>query len=224
MITIEELVFEILSEKALYEFDSKTLVNWAVKVMLMGFESENIFVLAGLDNSDTEEREIYFFKSLTDLNIKIDKSEEELIEIYAIAIAKKALAKQINLDYALTQMQKILSFTNYSSKYIPFYEIKEDLERLKYSTYTIYNSEITLENYNDFLLEEFGIFLEMEEIKLPDEERKKCLCLNCIKLNIPIAENNTWVCEFCNSSEIMFNNNHKVKRFIIDEYKTKTSL
>ncbi len=51
--TLEELTLEILAERALTQFDSKKLVNWAVKVLELGYESENLFVLAGLDYDTT---------------------------------------------------------------------------------------------------------------------------------------------------------------------------
>ena len=62
--THKELTLEILAERALTQFDSKKLVDWAVKVLELGYESENLFVLAGLDNDPTEERENYFWKSI----------------------------------------------------------------------------------------------------------------------------------------------------------------
>ena len=61
--TLEELTLEIYAERVLTYFESKHLVVWAVNVLALGYESDNLYILAGLDNAHTEEREIYFWKS-----------------------------------------------------------------------------------------------------------------------------------------------------------------
>ena len=68
-----QLTYQILGQKLLSRFDSKILVDWALTLMQNGFHSDNLVILAGLDNSDTVEREKYFWKSISDLNIRIDK-------------------------------------------------------------------------------------------------------------------------------------------------------
>ncbi|GAA0886375.1 hypothetical protein GCM10009120_49740 [Sphingobacterium siyangense subsp. cladoniae] len=50
---------------------------------------KNLYILAGLDNVSTEEREIYFWKSIADPKLNIVKSEEDLMENFALTIAKK---------------------------------------------------------------------------------------------------------------------------------------
>ena len=47
--TLQELTLNILAERILTKFDSKQLVKWAIEVILLGYESENLYVLAGLD-------------------------------------------------------------------------------------------------------------------------------------------------------------------------------
>src|SRR5690606_40208672 len=92
--TLQELTLNIFAERILTNFDSKKLVNWAVEVILLGYESENLYVLAGLDFESTEEREKYFIESLKDLQIEIETNEEKLIENYAITLTKKVVAKE----------------------------------------------------------------------------------------------------------------------------------
>jgi hypothetical protein len=48
--TVAELTLEVLGEKLLTQFDSKKLVEWAVSALKLGCESENLFILAGLDD------------------------------------------------------------------------------------------------------------------------------------------------------------------------------
>ena len=227
--TLEELTLEIFAERSLTHFDSKKLVNWAVKVLELGYESENLFVLAGLDYDTTEDREFYFWKSIEDLKLDVEKSEDELIKKYALVIANKAIRKEVSIDYAFSQMLKIVSASEYDNRYIPFYEIDEDLDYLTYYNSVLFNSGLTLENSKDFILEELKIFVQMEELKLPEDKRSKCYCETCKKLNTPVTKNKYqlkkpfkymfWTCGLCGSDKLKFNNNHEVKRMIIEEFK-----
>jgi hypothetical protein len=137
---IDELTLEVLADRALSQFNSKKLVSWAVSVLELGYETENLLILAGLDFDSTEEREYYFWKSIADLKINVEKTEDELLEKYAVVIANRAIDKKISIEYAFQQMNKIVSASEYDNKYNAFYEINEDLEYLKYENKTIYNS------------------------------------------------------------------------------------
>lgn len=227
---IESLTLEVLAEKALTFFDSKNLVKWAVNVLKTGVSSENLYILAGLDNDSTEDREEYFWKSINDLNLNFSKSEDDLIEIYAFNLAKKVVKNGIDIEIAFKKMLQIVSATGYSDRYIGFYEISEDLDYLYYDNSTIYNHGLTLENYTTFVLEEFNLFLEMEDLKIPIEERQKSYCLNCQQLTVLILENKmklkppfrhkVWCCQICGSENYLLNNNQSVKKIIIENFKT----
>jgi hypothetical protein len=230
-IKVETLTLEVLAEKLLSEFDSKRFVEWAVDVLKTGTVSENLYILAGLDYESTEEREEYFWKAVADLNLNISKSKDELIEIYAINLAKKVIVNKIDIEHAFNKMVHIVSASDYSSQYIAFYEISEDLDYIKYDNSVLYNSGLTLENYKTFILEEFKIFLEMENLKIPLEERIKSLCLNCNKLTKPVLKKkyqlkipikyNAWCCQFCGSKNLEWKSNQSVKHLIIKKFKEK---
>jgi hypothetical protein len=214
----EKITYEILAEQKLHYFESKKLVGWAVKVLLLGQESENLYILAGLDNDTTEKREKYFLKSLNDLKFENKKSDKELVEIYAENLAKKVVNGEIDINVALKKMLRVVGFSDYDSKYIDFEWISEDLYNLKYEHFTIYCSGMTLENYKEYILEEFEIFLEMQDLKIPDEERTKNYCSNCkkftklkIKTKYQLFKKpfkiNVMCCEFCKSEKLKYSYN-----------------
>lgn len=227
--SIEEITLEVLAERALSDFDSKALVAWAVKMLHYGQESENLFILAGLDYEATDEREKYFQKSLADLNLPLGQSEETLIENYATLIAKKAVSGIIEIDFALKQMAKIVFATEYDLRYIAFYEIDEDLDLLHYGESVLFNPGLTVQNYREFILEEFKIFLEMERLNIPLEERKYSYCISCSKLVKSILKTKyqlrkphryqVWCCPDCKFEKLRFSNEHVVKWLIIERYK-----
>ncbi len=227
--TLEELTLEIYAERALTYFDSKHLVTWAINILTLGYESNNLYILAGLDNASTEEREIYFWKSIADLKLNTEESEEDIIENYALNIAKKAIRKEVSIEYAFEQMLKIVSASEYDYRYIAFYEIDEDLDYLKYDNSTLLNNGLTLENSKEFILEEMKIFVEMESLKIPRELRGKCYCETCKNLTNPITRNKfqlkkpfrytVLACGICGSDKLKYSSNHDVKWRIIEQSK-----
>ena len=45
---LQLLTNDILAERLLTQFNSKRYVEWAENLMQLGYESENLFILAGL--------------------------------------------------------------------------------------------------------------------------------------------------------------------------------
>ena len=231
--TVEGLTLEVLGEKLLTQFDSKKLVEWAVSALKLGCESENIFILAGLDDELTEEREKYFWKSVQDLDVEVAKAEGEMIYCYALIIAGKAIKKEIGIDYAFSQMLKIVYASDYEHRYLPFFNIGEDLDYIRYDNSIWITSGLTAENSKEFILEEFKIFVEMERLKIPLGERDKCYFERCKQLNTPLTKAKyklrkpfkylVWSCGVCRLDKLIFNNSHEVKRMIIEAFRHPTS-
>jgi len=227
-LAIEKLTLEILGERTFSPFDSKKLVDWAVTVMTLGYESENLVILAGLDFDTTEIREKYFWKSIEDLKIDTDKSDEEILEEYALLIAEKAVAGEISADHAFGQMRNIVSASGYDARYMVFYEIDEDLDCLRYNDAVLFNSELTLANQKEYILEELQLFYEMESLGIPVDERRKWYCKRCKKLTSPTLKTKyqlrkpfkyqTWCCGICGSEKHVIGSIHTVKRKIIKEF------
>lgn len=126
-------------------------------------------------------------------------------------------------------MLKIVSASEYDDRYNAFYEIDEDLDYLKYDNSTLFNTGLTLENSKEFILEEMKIFVEMESLNIPREQRNKCYCETCKNLTSPITKNKfqlkkpfrytVWACGICGSDKLKYSSDHDVKRKIIEQSK-----
>lgn len=225
---LEELTTNIFAEKILTQFDSKKYIDWAINVMELGYESENLFILAGLDNELTQIREEYFWKTIKDLNISVNKTDAELIQNYAKFIAQKVIDNEIDIDDAFRIMLRICSTTGYEQRYIPFYEIDEDLDYLFYDNSILFNSGLTKENKTEFIREEFKIFYEMERLNIPLDKRNLWYCKNCNSLIQPKLKTkyqlkkphkyHTYCCSNCGSKNFE-KDSQKVKKLIIGKYK-----
>ena len=227
----QEITYLLLAEKILTCFDSQKYVDWAVALLENGFESESLVILAGLDSYGIEEKEKYFWKSIEELNIEVKKTDSELIEYYVDFVAKQVVEDKINPIIGLSRMRDIVCATDYSVKYIQFYELDEDLDYLNSYKTTIYNTGLTLENKEKYIKEEFELFLEMNRLKIDESLRDKSYCTNCDCLEKPVLKTKykftkphkyqTWICKNCGSIKLEHFNNHNTKRKIIEMTKNK---
>ncbi|RLJ69562.1 hypothetical protein [Pedobacter alluvionis] len=88
-------------------------------------------------------------------------------------IAGKAIKKEIGIDYAFSQMFKIVYASDYEYRYPPFFNINEDLDYIKYDHSVWITSGLTAENSKEFILEEFKIFVEMERLMIRTAQGNK---------------------------------------------------
>ena len=227
--SVKEITEILLAKKLLSNFDSKNYVDWAISVMERGIESENLFVLAGLDNEDTEIREKYFRKVVEEIKIDINYEDFTLLQNYAKFIAEKVVNGTLSQSKGLSIMNEIVKKSDYDSRYMQFFELDEDLDYLNYSNNTIFNSELTIENKGEYILEEFKLFIELENLKIDNKIREYSICKKCNHIGKPKLKLNyrltkpfkyyTWKCEKCNSKEIEHFSSQNGKRKIIKNIK-----
>ena len=92
MKTLQEITNYIIGKQIYTQIDSKDYVEWAFQAIENGFDSENIWILAGLNNSDTEERLKYFQKSLADLNFQIPTDQNEILNYFTNQLANNVIS------------------------------------------------------------------------------------------------------------------------------------
>lgn len=200
-------------------------VDWAVDLLQKGFETESILILAGLDNYPREEIEEYFWKSVNDLNLKLKKSDFEFLENFAIYIANGVITNQMNPKAGLRIMNDIVRESDYSNKYIQFFNLDEDIDYLNYENRTLFNSFNKTDNLDEIIKEEFRLFLKAERMNLSDECREFAFCNSCHSLSIPIlkpkknwlgkTEYNYWICPSCTSKDLEHFSNQKGKKLYL---------
>lgn len=224
---IEEKTNYLLAENLYSQMNPRKFVDWAVYLLEKEWESENILILAGLDNYPREEIEEYFWKCVNDLNLNLKKSDIGLIEDFAVHVANSVIKDEIRPKEGLRIMNDIVRESEYSNKYIQFYNLEEDIGYLNYDGGTLYNSFTKTDNLDEIIIEEFKLFLRAEKINLNDEYRDFAYCLNCKALNKPElkakrnwfgkVEYNYWICSKCRSKELEHFTNQEGKDLILTE-------
>ena len=223
--------YKILALRKFKYFDSKMLVDWAVLLLQNGYDSESLTILAGLDNEQTEVRENYFWNSIQELDLNLNKTESEIIDVYAKDIAKKVIEGKLNPIKGLSIMSEIVVLSDYSGKYIHFYEVEDDISNLKHDNSTIFNHNLNHNNINSFLIKEFQLFLEMEQLHIKDEIRNSSICQNCNSIQettLKTKKNffgkpkyNYWVCSNCGSNDVISFRTQIGREMIINRIKTQ---
>jgi RNase P subunit RPR2 len=224
--------YNILGQRLLSKFDSKSYVDWAIKLMANGYESDSLLILAGLDNDSTEDREKYFFASLDELEIKNEKSELELIDGYVIELARQVVRHKFEPRKALSIMLDVISRTDYLDKYLHFYDIDEDIYFVTNRDSPLINQELNKDNIDDFIINEFKIFLDTNEISLDKSLHNKAYCNSCGQIIEPVLKTKYQfrepfsyrmrTCPNCNSNAIYDNRTQKGREKLI-EYARKTA-
>jgi len=230
---INKVTYQILGQKLLSEFDSKEYVKWAIKVAKEGYDSESLWILAGLDNESTEVREEYFWKAIKELNLEIEREEIELLNDYAIYLSKAVLNNALSPRTGVKKMFDLCRESGYDEKYIQFYELDEDLDCLKYGDITpIFNHNITEENANEIILKEFKLFLECEKFGVTKDIYESAYCNKCKQVSKPKLVTKyqfrkprkylQWTCGNCRSKEIDSFKSQIGKEKILEKMKNHT--
>ena len=201
-------------------------VDWAVNLLMNELETENILILAGLDNYPREEIENYFWKCVYDLKLNIKKTDFELLENYAIYLANEVINGCVTPKVGLRIMNDIVRVSNDSSKYIQFYNLNEDIDCLTYYGSTIFNSFSKTDNLDEIIKEEFRLFLKAENMSLSDESRDLTFCNKCQCISKRILkpkrkwfgkiEYNYWACSICKSKDLEHFSTQNGKRIILN--------
>jgi hypothetical protein len=160
MINLQETTLFLLGTKLCPNFDSFDYVKWAMQLLENGYDSENLRILAGLDHSDSEVRQRYFLKSFEELNIEISSNKDDLLWDFARLLATKVIEQSLLPEKGLNIMVDLASVSDYSSRFMPFLDLEEDIDYLINYGSPLFNSELRKDNINETIINEFQLFLE----------------------------------------------------------------
>lgn len=134
---------------------SLDFTNWAVRLMLNGYSSENLHILAGLDDSSFWTIDSFFRKTLDDFNINSNIQKKELLDFYLIYHIKKVLdsPETLTIDIIRLLGEVIYDTSYYPNKHLNFFFLYDELE------------ELTGISREEYALNEFKTFIDELENK-----------------------------------------------------------
>jgi len=114
---------EILAYKILNRLTDNKWLEWAYQMLLAGFETESLLILAGMSRP----LEYFEMRNLTDKvlqELQIDYSaEDSVIENYASYLAQQSLSGEIKPFYVLDKLKDIHTELDYYSPLSDFYSL-----------------------------------------------------------------------------------------------------
>lgn len=163
--------------------DVSGYIDFALYLLDNKVESENIFILAGLSESEKGDARKYFDCVLLELDIKIDMDKIEYF--YVCYLNEKILEGKRDAHSALAELEQLYIFNGKEICY-DFYLIYNLLDYVDMDER--YNMEhVTSKNMDEYIKKTFELFIDMYGIKLPEDFYEQAYCRLCGKRSVPCA-------------------------------------
>ncbi len=126
-----KLTYKVLYDKAHHQHNAEDWIDWALEMMDAGYESEHLFILAGMPlSSNRFELDVIINKTLKELSL--DKSShKEIINSYIYYLASEALEGKLPTATVLDKLRDLCRDKNYDEQLLPFYLLAFAREDLK---------------------------------------------------------------------------------------------
>ena len=181
-------------------------INFALYLLDNKVESENIYVLAGLDSNEYDDINNFFLTVIHELRIQnIDKDINYNFLCY---LGRKVINNEIEAMYTLIILEKIYYQTNDERfwEWVGFGDAVDLLEDGINCT----NYNINKDNLDDYIKEKILLDVKLYKEKLPDNFFEMGFCEKCCKFVIPeikqtlFKRNITYKCSNCKKSNKKF--------------------
>ena len=153
------LLTAIFGKKALQQLSSRDYVDWAGEMLVQGYDSRSLRILAGLDRfASTFEAEDYFGRAITELNLTLPDSDTA-IRAYACAIARQIIEDKITAQDGVRALFKICIAADYAPDFIIWLELDDALDSLISGNHPFTYESATLENFDEIAKREASNFI-----------------------------------------------------------------
>lgn len=151
---------EILIWKHFGESVNENWIQWAVDMMMAGFDTEHLVELAGIDKPYNQ----FELAELTDKvfdELGLDfKDEDKVVIGYATFVVKQVVLGKRDLLKSLKQLSKLCIDTDYNQIIYDFYLLYYAKEDLRYSEMQWYWDGADRENIDQICLDRFRKWIE----------------------------------------------------------------
>lgn len=155
---------EILFLRMLYRSVDKQWADWAYEMLVAGFDSESLVMLAGEMNFYNQfEMQRLADKALDELNLNWD-DRENVLRDYARYLVKKAVSGKTSTATALDTLAIIYRTLDYEEPWGDFYALyyaKSDLDLYGFQHYW---DGATKENIDEIIISYFREWLSKNEV------------------------------------------------------------
>ena len=156
---MDYLLEAIFGRRALQQLSSGIYGEWAGEMLVQGYDSHSLRILAGLDRfAGSFEAEDYFLRSLKELNLSIP-DPEGAIRAYACEIAQRVIENKIKGQEGVRALYAICIATDYARDFMIWLELDDALDNLLCGEYPYTYESVTLENFDEIAKREAVNFI-----------------------------------------------------------------
>jgi len=159
-----ESTYEIIAWKHLNQSVDEKWSAWAVEMMMVGFETEHLVELAGIEKPYNQ----FELKELTDkvfeeLNLDFTNQDKVVID-YVTYLAKEVLNDNRDLLKTLREIKDLCIALDYDSKIYDFYSLYFAKEDLNYDTVQWYWNGADRNNIDQICKDYFKEWIKKHEL------------------------------------------------------------
>ena len=149
----------IFGKRALYQLPASDYVDWAGEMLVQGYDSYSLRILAGLERlASTFEAEDYFLRSAKELGLSVPDSEAA-IGVYACEIAQEIVEGRLTGQEGVRALYRICLATEYHRDYLIWLELDDALDSILSGEYAYTYESATLENFDEVAKREAEKFI-----------------------------------------------------------------
>ncbi len=175
------LTKELAVKIVLGEAHAKDYTDWAENMLKQGSGSENIAILAGLglDKApDPKEIKYYFNKSLKDAGLELPEKKDCVLD-YARYICGEIIEGRISPVKGMHILDSLYLKTDYDPVYSIWSELSEDIWLLNDEGICLFNTGLTKDNTDMYIINVAKQFILLTETCLPENFFQLGVCRKC---------------------------------------------
>lgn len=172
----------LVAKQALGIARIKDFSDWAENLLIQGCDSENVAILAGFGIErcpDSYEVEIYFKKCAVELDLVILEDRAAIFE-YAKHLATNISDGILDPETGLEILKNFwLATDNDEPLYRIWDELAEDICSLDDYQGYLWNTGLSAQNVDEFIIQVARQFLQLSAMDLPEDFFCLCACSEC---------------------------------------------
>lgn len=161
---ISPLTAKVLAFSEVPDYDIDEAVSWAVEMLVLGYETPNLLILASLSKSDNYfEKVKYLRKACQEISLDFKTGEEGVISYNSFFIKEIFAGNQVRSN--LFEIYKFCQAKNYANSILDFYLLYWAWDDFAYGeSYSDYWADATPQNIESIVVQVAKDWLDIHHI------------------------------------------------------------
>ena len=156
-------------------------IDFALQLLDKKIETENIYILAGLNKNEYWEIKSYFEKILAEFNIAINIFDEQLAHKYVLSVANEVISGEKSAKEAVYELSSYCwkIFQHDNAVYNRYFNLCESIDLMEDNLIIIPGIENN--DIEKYFQRHFQLVIEAKNIDIPQDIYEQAYCKKCKK-------------------------------------------